>query len=153
MANGARSFGGTFSGISGSRHRVTDENTLARLGKKQVLKVSSASSNRHLAIDDVGAASIRISISLWLQLHDFGYVGDSFGVRTIHACNTRVATNLRGNPVYSNKLSKSESNEELLSAVFMTYGSGGPAGLAYGFLIAWFSSLSVYLVVAEMASM
>lgn len=31
--------------------------------------------------------------------------------------------------------------------------SGGPAGLAYGFLIAWFSSLSVYLVIAEMASM
>ena len=30
---------GYYSGISGSRHRIRDEQTLARLGKKQVLKV------------------------------------------------------------------------------------------------------------------
>lgn len=33
------SYAGPYSGISGSRHRVRDEQTLARLGKKQVLKV------------------------------------------------------------------------------------------------------------------
>ena len=31
--------------------------------------------------------------------------------------------------------------------------SGGPAGLAYGFIIAWFCTMSVYLVIAELASM
>ena len=39
MVDGARSYGGTFTSISGSRHRYKDERTLARLGKKQVLKV------------------------------------------------------------------------------------------------------------------
>lgn len=38
----APSYGGTFAGISGSRHRQRDESTLARLGKKQVLKVREA---------------------------------------------------------------------------------------------------------------
>ena len=33
------SYTGPYSGISGSRHRIKDEQTLARLGKKQVLKV------------------------------------------------------------------------------------------------------------------
>ena len=31
--------------------------------------------------------------------------------------------------------------------------SGGPAGLVYGFVIAWFSTFSVYLVIAELASL
>ena len=31
--------------------------------------------------------------------------------------------------------------------------NGGPAGLAYGFLIAWFSTLSVYTVISELSSM
>ena len=35
----SRSYTGPYSGISGSRHRIRDEQTLARLGKKQVLKV------------------------------------------------------------------------------------------------------------------
>lgn len=35
----SQSYAGPYSGISGSRHRVRDEQTLARLGKKQVLKV------------------------------------------------------------------------------------------------------------------
>ena len=33
------------------------------------------------------------------------------------------------------------------------FSSGGPAGLTYGFIIAWFSTFSVYLVIAEMASL
>ena len=39
MTDGARSYGWAFARISGSRHRQKDEMTLARLGKKQVLKV------------------------------------------------------------------------------------------------------------------
>ena len=31
--------------------------------------------------------------------------------------------------------------------------SGGPAGLVWGFVIAWACSMSVYVVIAEMASM
>ena len=41
----AHSHTGYYSGISGSRHRIRDEQTLARLGKKQVLKVFSDKSS------------------------------------------------------------------------------------------------------------
>lgn len=51
---------GTFSGISGARHRHRDNHTLARLGKKQVLKVGScnrdtAFANRQVTILYSGA--------------------------------------------------------------------------------------------------
>lgn len=48
MSDGAHTYGGTFAAISGSRHRQTDERTLARLGKKQVLKVCQLDSSTAL---------------------------------------------------------------------------------------------------------
>ncbi len=39
LNNRTHPYVGTYTAISGSRHRHQDENTLARLGKKQVLKV------------------------------------------------------------------------------------------------------------------
>jgi len=39
LNNRTHPYVGTYTAISGSRHRHKDENTLARLGKKQVLKV------------------------------------------------------------------------------------------------------------------
>lgn len=43
--NSSHGYGGTYSGISGSRHRHKDESTLAGLGKKQVLKVNAFQSD------------------------------------------------------------------------------------------------------------
>ena len=53
--DGTRSYSGPYSDISGSRRRVRDEQALARLGKKQVLKVrpcdKRSSPGRNLSTD------------------------------------------------------------------------------------------------------
>lgn len=43
--------------------------------------------------------------------------------------------------------------ETVLALFSQGLNNGGPAGLVYGFLIAWLSTLSVYIVIAELASM
>lgn len=43
--------------------------------------------------------------------------------------------------------------ETVLSLFSQGYENGGPAALVYGFLIAWLSTLSVYTVISELASM
>ena len=43
--------------------------------------------------------------------------------------------------------------ETVLALFSQGYDNGGPAGLVYGFLIAWLSTLSVYTVISELASM
>lgn len=43
--------------------------------------------------------------------------------------------------------------ETVLALFTEGYTNGGPAGLVYGFLIAWLSTLSVYTVISELASM
>ncbi|CAF9941995.1 hypothetical protein IMSHALPRED_003142 [Imshaugia aleurites] len=93
------SYAGPYSAISGSRHRIRDEQTLARLGKKQVLK------------------------------RRFGFLS-LIGF----SCTILVTW------------------ESVLALFQEAFQNGGPAGLLYGFLISWFSSLSVYMVIAEMAS-
>jgi choline transport protein len=43
--------------------------------------------------------------------------------------------------------------ETVLTLFSQGFNNGGPAGLVYGFLIAWSSTLSVYTVISELASM
>lgn len=43
--------------------------------------------------------------------------------------------------------------ETVLALFAQGFTNGGPAGLVYGFLIAWLSTLSVYTVISELASM
>jgi choline transport protein len=43
--------------------------------------------------------------------------------------------------------------ETVLALFSQGFNNGGPAGLVYGFLIAWLSTLSVYTVISELASM
>ncbi|KAK2021376.1 amino acid transporter [Colletotrichum zoysiae] len=43
--------------------------------------------------------------------------------------------------------------ETVLAIFNVGFDNGGPAGLVYGFIIAWSSSLSVYTVISELASM
>lgn len=43
--------------------------------------------------------------------------------------------------------------ETVLALFSQGLNNGGPAGLVYGFLIAWLSTLSVYTVISELASM
>ena len=43
--------------------------------------------------------------------------------------------------------------ETVLALFSQGFENGGPAGLVYGFLIAWLSTLSVYTVIAELVSM
>lgn len=43
--------------------------------------------------------------------------------------------------------------ETVLALFSQGLDNGGPAGLVYGFLIAWLSTLSVYVVISELASM
>ncbi len=43
--------------------------------------------------------------------------------------------------------------ETVLALFSQGLNNGGPVGLVYGFLIAWLSTLSVYVVIAELASM
>lgn len=43
--------------------------------------------------------------------------------------------------------------ETVLTIFSQGLNNGGPAGLMYGFLIAWLSTLSVYIVISELASM
>jgi len=43
--------------------------------------------------------------------------------------------------------------ETVLALFGQGYTNGGPAGLVWGFLIAWPSTLSVYIVISELASM
>ena len=43
--------------------------------------------------------------------------------------------------------------ETVLALFGQGFDNGGPAGLVYGFLIAWLSTLSVYTVISELASM
>ena len=44
-SNSTHAYVGTYSDISGSQYRHKDEHTLARLGKKQVLKVRTFNNN------------------------------------------------------------------------------------------------------------
>lgn len=43
--------------------------------------------------------------------------------------------------------------ETVLGLFSQAFDNGGPAGAVYGFLIAWFSTMSVYTVISELASM
>ncbi|KAK0513311.1 hypothetical protein JMJ35_004297 [Cladonia borealis] len=43
--------------------------------------------------------------------------------------------------------------ETVLGLFQEAFQNGGPAGLVYGFIIAWFSSFSVYMVISEMVSL
>ncbi|KIV98562.1 hypothetical protein, variant [Verruconis gallopava] len=43
--------------------------------------------------------------------------------------------------------------ETVLALLSQGYDNGGPAGLVYGFIIAWSSTLSVYICISELASM
>ena len=43
--------------------------------------------------------------------------------------------------------------ETVLALFSQAFNNGGPAGLVYGFIIAWASTLSVYTVISELASM
>jgi amino acid transporter len=43
--------------------------------------------------------------------------------------------------------------ETVLALFSQGFNNGGPAGLVYGFVIAWLSTLSVYTVISELASM
>ncbi|KAL2057520.1 hypothetical protein ABVK25_001904 [Lepraria finkii] len=43
--------------------------------------------------------------------------------------------------------------ETVLALFQQAFQNGGPVGLAYGFIIAWLSTFSVYMVIAEMASL
>lgn len=43
--------------------------------------------------------------------------------------------------------------ETVLALFSQGFDNGGPAGLVYGFIIAWSSTLSVYTVISELASM
>lgn len=43
--------------------------------------------------------------------------------------------------------------ETVLALFSQSFENGGPAGAVYGFIIAWFSTLSVYTVISELASM
>ena len=43
--------------------------------------------------------------------------------------------------------------ETVLALFIQGFNNGGPAGLVYGFIIAWLSTLSVYTVISELASM
>ncbi|KAK5721219.1 hypothetical protein LTR17_014780 [Elasticomyces elasticus] len=43
--------------------------------------------------------------------------------------------------------------ETVLALFSQAFDNGGPAGAIYGFIIAWFSTLSVYTVISELASM
>ncbi|CAK7206513.1 hypothetical protein SEUCBS139899_009309 [Sporothrix eucalyptigena] len=43
--------------------------------------------------------------------------------------------------------------EAVLSMLSLGFTNGGPAGLIYGYIISWISSMSVYLVISELVSM
>lgn len=43
--------------------------------------------------------------------------------------------------------------ETVLALFNEAFENGGPAGAVYGFIIAWFSSMSVYTVISELASL
>ncbi|CAK7262471.1 hypothetical protein SEPCBS57363_000060 [Sporothrix epigloea] len=43
--------------------------------------------------------------------------------------------------------------EAVLSLLSLGFTNGGPAGLVYGYVISWLSSMSIYLVVSELVSM
>jgi choline transport protein len=43
--------------------------------------------------------------------------------------------------------------ETVLAIFSQSFDNGGPAGAVYGFIIAWSSTLSVYTVISELASM
>jgi choline transport protein len=43
--------------------------------------------------------------------------------------------------------------ETVLALFSQSFENGGPAGAVYGFIIAWSSTLSVYTVISELASM
>lgn len=43
--------------------------------------------------------------------------------------------------------------ETVLALFSQSFENGGPAGAVYGFIIAWCSTLSVYTVISELASM
>lgn len=43
--------------------------------------------------------------------------------------------------------------ETVLALFSQAFENGGPAGAVYGFIIAWFSTMSVYTVISELASM
>lgn len=43
--------------------------------------------------------------------------------------------------------------ETVLALFSQALNNGGPAGAVYGFVIAWFSTMSVYTVISELASL
>ena len=43
--------------------------------------------------------------------------------------------------------------ETVLAIFAESFDNGGPAGAVYGFIVAWCSTLSVYTVISELASM
>ena len=62
---------------------------------------------------------------------------------------TTITTFPRGR----SNLSKLITWETVLALFAQSFDNGGPAGAIYGFIIAWSSTLSVYTVISELASM
>ncbi|KAK0099303.1 hypothetical protein ONS96_008533 [Cadophora gregata f. sp. sojae] len=54
--------------------------------------------------------------------------------------------------IFSFAISELITWETVLALFAQGLNNGGPAGLVYGFLIAWLSTLSVYIVISELAS-
>ena len=76
--------GGTYSDIAGSHLRQKDEHTLARLGKKQVLKVSPeiATTDQDICPRLTSVLEkIWLPVAVRLQLHHTSNLGDCAGVR------------------------------------------------------------------------
>ena len=132
-----------------------DAHTLARLGKRQVLKVRS---------------STELPLTLILALiivrqRRFGFMSMlSFSCTVLitwEGVLVLVFYIARGLllllTLYSGCLQKASQSRvaepALTGKLLLTIASGGPAGLVYGFIIAWIGTCSIFVTISELASL
>lgn len=132
--------------------REQDREHLARLGKKQVLKVRFNSSGINAKADS-RTAQIWLHIHAGFQFYSHGHLGRCSCV--CFGSVVRFKSSLICDQGYSSKVSASVSMlcTRVSSITLLMSCSGGPAGLIYGFLFIWAGTICVFLSLGELASM
>ena len=132
-----------------------DRNELARVGKKEVLKVWLEAPQCAFSkqCDWELAEKLRFHVYAWFWLHCAEHLGRrvDVSIRFPALCGTNVwllSLFVMGFAKYHSYL-----EAWFIVQSYSWHCSGGPSGLVYGFIITWIGTLSIFTVLSELSSM
>lgn len=98
-------------------------------------------------------AKLRLCVDAGLQLYGDGDVGGPTRVRLIKHSNHDLQLTSPQGFLRQDSKSRWTSSLDSKGGKLIPYPSGGPAGLVYGFIVAFFGTLATFTTMGELASM